>query len=232
MCHCALMKKIIKPLKIQVMKTTQFLLVILTTLGILSSAKAQSSLCSSFTITNVYADSMTSGQYQISIDFQDTASTFVNYPYVSAVLDCSGDTVATGNMFYFGHPSGASQDYPVNAIGSMSCLPLTAVFIYGDSFGNTDTCLLTFGTTGIFKPETDESAVLVYPNPTQNIISFNSTLEEIGKAYTLVDPMGKAVLSGRIVADKTTIDLTEQSSGIYLLNVDNQQGKTSRIVKE
>jgi hypothetical protein len=175
---------------------------------------------------------MTSGQYHISIDFQDTTSTFVNYPYVSAVLDCSGDTVATGNMFYFGHPSGALQDYPINAIGSMSCLPLTAVFIYGDSFGNTDTCLITFGTTGLFKPETNESAVLVYPNPTQNLVSFNTTTEEIGKTYKVVDHMGKVVLSGKIVTDKTTIDMSEISKGIFLLSIENQPGKTSRIVKE
>lgn len=214
------------------MKTTHFLLIVLTTLGILSNAKAQSSLCSSFTITSVYADSIHAGQYQISIDFQDTASTFVNYPYVSAVLDCGGDTVATGNMFYFGHPGGASQDYPVNAIGSMSCLPLTAVFIYGDSFGNTDTCMLTFGTTGLFKPETNETALMIYPNPTQNLVSFNTTTEDIGTAFKVVDQMGKVVLSGTIVANKTTIDLSGLSSGLYLLNLQNQPGKTSRIVKK
>lgn len=214
------------------MKTKHYLLVLLIILGISFNGKTQTSLCSSFSITSVLSDSLNPGQYQISIDFQDTASIFVNYPYVSAVLDCSGDTVATGSIFYFGHPSGTSQDYPVNAIGSMSCLPLTAVFIYGDSFGNTDTCLLTFGTTGLFKPETNETALLLFPNPTQNLVSFITTTEDIGIPYNVVDYMGKVVLSGTIVANKTTIDMSELSSGIYLLNLENQPGKTSRIVKK
>ncbi|MFM7684024.1 MAG: hypothetical protein ACKO7P_14975, partial [Bacteroidota bacterium] len=50
--------------------------------------------CSNFTITGSYPDTINSNDYQISINFNAGPNDIVNYPHVSAVLDCNGDTVA------------------------------------------------------------------------------------------------------------------------------------------
>lgn len=63
---------------------------------------AQTITCSDFAITAVNPDTATPNTYQISIQFNAAPIEMVNFQHVYTHLDCSGDTVTTVNMFWFG----------------------------------------------------------------------------------------------------------------------------------
>lgn len=69
----------------------------------------------------------------------------------------------------------------------------------------------------------------VYPNPTSGVIHISS--ESDIEAYTLCNLQGKIIQEGRTT---TTIDLSELSSGIYILNLQNKEGhkKQMKVVKK
>ena len=100
--------------------------------------KAQSSIpCSSFCVTEVTLDSI-NNQWNVNLDFEGTTSDFINYPYVSLMINGSGDTVAIGQMEYFGQIGGTAQVYHPSVISN----DFTAgqiFFVYDQ-----DTCVLNF----------------------------------------------------------------------------------------
>jgi hypothetical protein len=100
--------------------------------------KAQSSIpCTSFCVTEVTLDSI-NNQWNVNLDFEGTTSDFINYPYVSLMINASGDTVAIGQMEYFGQIGGTAQVYHPSAISN----DFTAgqiFFVYDQ-----DTCVLNF----------------------------------------------------------------------------------------
>ena len=120
----------------------------LAAIAILSSAftgTAQTINCDLFTVTGLEPDTFDVNSTLINIEMAGGVSDFANYPYIPAVTDCNGDTVATGGMFFFGQIGGTEQGYPVSLLAEDVCLPLTIEFVFGNDLFETDTCLLTFG---------------------------------------------------------------------------------------
>ncbi|TRX15948.1 LamG domain-containing protein [Flavobacterium franklandianum] len=71
--------------------------------------------------------------------------------------------------------------------------------------------------------------LILYPNPTKNVINFSETSELNGKGFRVVDLSGKTMLSGKL-ADETCIDVSRLSIGIYLLKVEGEYA--SKFLKE
>ena len=82
-------------------------------------------------------------------------------------------------------------------------------------------------TTGISDNSPINNTIVVFPNPTKNVINFSAQTN-----------MQLTNLSGQIVADRKnvkTIDLSDQPKGIYfLILTDNngQETQRSKIIKE
>ena len=72
----------------------------------------------------------------------------------------------------------------------------------------------------------------ISPNPTASKITVKSSLELIGKEFTIYDQQGKAVKSGVITAEQTEIDLSNISEGVYLFKVGTEMQETFRIIKQ
>lgn len=123
-------------------KITKWLL-FLTILFATTFIKAQIVNCSDFTILNFGPNEFNSGESLIHIRLGADSLTFVSYPYVLAVIDCNGDTIATGNLNFFGQAGQSIQSYPVTNNLSNACLPISVVFVYGNTNLETDTCLLS-----------------------------------------------------------------------------------------
>ncbi len=75
----------------------------------------------------------------------------------------------------------------------------------------------------------------VYPNPTVDLLTLdikNYNLD--GVKYQLFDINGRLVLSGKVVQDRTNIQLENFPAAVYLLKVlnDNKELKTFKIIKK
>ncbi|MFM7467372.1 MAG: T9SS type A sorting domain-containing protein, partial [Crocinitomicaceae bacterium] len=177
-------------------------------IGLKTILVSQTIPCSNFTITWSYPDTINSNDYQISINFNAGPDEFVNYPYVSAVLDCNGDTVATGGLFYFGQLGQTTQDYPVTILDTTSwCEPLNAIFIYGSgTLNEADTCILAFQSAA-FGDVSEEQYVSIYPNPVSEFLHVSVSNDLIGKSYQIVNQLGQVVLTGKIDNKNLIFDL-------------------------
>ena len=210
------------------MKKYRLLIYCLFTTFITSS---QTIPCSNFTITGSYPDTINSNDYQISINFNAGPNDIVNYPIVSAVLDCNGDTVATGGLFYFGQLGQTTQDYPVTILDTTSwCEPLTAIFIYGSgTLNEADTCILNFQSAA-FGDVSEEQYVSIYPNPVSEFLHVSVSNDLIGKSYQIVNQLGQVVLTGKIDNKNLTLDLANLEKGIYILEVQTVKKELFKIL--
>ncbi|MEZ4937968.1 MAG: T9SS type A sorting domain-containing protein [Crocinitomicaceae bacterium] len=79
-----------------------------------------------------------------------------------------------------------------------------------------------------------ENQIQIYPNPVKDqlIISLKSNKEKY--AVQLFDATGKLVLETRIENQQNYISMSQLTSGVYILRVQNDQSilKIERIVKE
>jgi len=72
----------------------------------------------------------------------------------------------------------------------------------------------------------------ISPNPTTSKITVKSSLELIGKEFTIYDQLGKEVVSGLITSEETEIDLSNISEGVYLFKAGTEMQETFRIIKQ
>lgn len=81
----------------------------------------------------------------------------------------------------------------------------------------------TTATEEIQEPPIEDGMVLVYPNPTDGnlTVSISPILleEEENARYLVVDLSGKEIRKGQLVQSITTLDLTSEASGNYILTV-------------
>jgi hypothetical protein len=178
--------------------------------------------CSDFSITDVYTDSLNANDYQISIQSSSGPLEMVNYPHVAAVLDCNGDTVATGGLFWFGQLGETIQDYPVTLTGEgpITCYPLTAIFIYGLDAGIEDTCFLSYGIVGLNASLSNISNDLIYPNPSNLFIQLGEIPET---DFKIVNTVGLIEMIGKT---QGVINVEFLNSGAYFLELSDGQSKT------
>lgn len=74
--------------------------------------------------------------------------------------------------------------------------------------------------------------VLVYPNPSSNQFTLVSDLKYIGSKFTLYDYVGKAVISGQIESEHTSMDLSGMVNGIYFLSIDEHSKQYIKVIKQ
>jgi hypothetical protein len=164
----------------------------------------------------------------INIEMSGDFEAFANYPYISTVMDCVGDTIATGDMWFFGQVGGTTQGYPVTAIPGDVCLPITIEFVFGNDLFETDTCLLSYGVSGLNPFKKPDFGVQLFPNPANDIIQVASQTDLTGKNYFILNATGKLVHAGRITTSNVSLDVSQLPSGFYVLTID---GTSSRFMK-
>jgi hypothetical protein len=85
--------------------------------------------------------------------------------------------------------------------------------------------------TGIQQPTINSQQVDIYPNPTNSIITLSGG--EKGSIVTIYNVLGEVILSQEISNDKTEIDVSSETNGIYFLRITSEYGSiTKRIVKQ
>ena len=72
--------------------------------------------------------------------------------------------------------------------------------------------------------------VLLYPNPTQETMTLIlSSMEDVLVRYTIMDYLGKEIMNGNILLEKSDISLVDLPSGNYFISLKSK--KENRIFK-
>lgn len=184
------------------------------------SGYSQSSFCPNFSITGAYQDTIDPSIYQVSIEFSAPDSVFVGYTLISAVLDCNGDTIATGTPFWFGQIGQTTQDYPITLNGQPNCSPYTAVFSYMDDLGNIDTCLLLYSTADLVENQQPSPRVSIYPNPVSSELFIHGLPEDFNGEMILLNQMGQVLQKSPF---KNNISIESIATGWYVIILSDQE---------
>ncbi|MBJ6367216.1 T9SS type A sorting domain-containing protein [Snuella sedimenti] len=79
--------------------------------------------------------------------------------------------------------------------------------------------------------DNDKVVLLVFPNPTTNIININIKAQAV---YTITTLLGEKVAKGHLTASENKIDITNLTNGIYFLTVSGPMGRllTKKVLKK
>lgn len=87
--------------------------------------------------------------------------------------------------------------------------------------------------TGIEEPrQLDENNIKIYPNPVKGVINIRADGKLIGSVYSIYDNTGRVVLTGKLKAEITTIELGNLSGGIYMFGVGENMKQAFKVIKE
>ena len=133
---------------------------------------------------------------------------------------CTSD--ASGNVYMTGYTQSNSG----------IATPGAHQTVNGNS-GYNDAFLVKFnGISAGINEDTNEYSFSVYPNPIQSVVNIKADTKLIGSDYTIYDNMGKIVLSGKIIAEITRVEMENLSAGIYLFSVGENVKQTFKVIKE
>ncbi len=199
------------------------LLLLLT--GVQTTTLAQSIVCSDFTIDSLFRDPQDTQILQVRLRFQNTPQTFINYPHITALMDCNGDTFAKGTMNFFGQFGGTQQNYPLNLIKETFCEPFTAVFVYSTNI-EPDTCLLGISAPLWTSPKT-KVCFRLYPNPSTGQIYIDGIQTADNLSFIkLYDARGRLLRNVLLGERLHEFDISELHKGFYYIQIN---GHTERL---
>lgn len=121
-----------------------------------------------------------------------------------------------------------SYTWPVNNQTYTASGQYTAVIPNASGCDSTITLDLTMNFTGL--EENDVFNLILYPNPTSDMLMLQSQGEQIGKVL-IADLSGKIVSRYTIEGDSKNIDVRSLNAGTYLLYIESLQ-QVIRFVKE
>jgi hypothetical protein len=151
----------------------------------------------------------------------------INRTYINSNLDTSISTLGNllqdnWDLFFGGIPS-FNQYY----FGKLDDIGFWSRALTQQEISD----LFTSSTVGI--SEVSQSNLFsVYPNPANSHINVKADAKLLGSVYTVYDNSGKVVLSGKIIAENTVIELGNLSGGIYLFSVGENLQQTFKVIKE
>ncbi len=142
------------------------------------------------------------------------------------VCDTSGLIQLTGGLPLGGTYTG--QGVSTNMFNTgIGIGAYTITYTYTDNnfcSDSTSQTLTVIHCSGAGIEEQHETSVMLYPNPSFNILFVKSTEEWIGSSFELTDIAGKAVLQGKLISDLQSFDIAMLASGSYYFNLANSSG--------
>ena len=103
--------------------------------------------------------------------------------------------------------------------------------VRSSSIWSKEAITLNHGVQQFFIPKcenNDNVIINAYPNPSNGIVNITlSEWDDIEITLSVYDILGKNILSQKIYKNKTQLNLTSLSTGIYLLSINNICGSAS-----
>lgn len=178
--------------------------------------KAQIS-CDAFCINDVRMDSITPNLMYVTLFFTGGNNDFINYPWVSEIVNAQGDTIGHGMWNFFGQFGNTPTDYPVTVDFEVIPDNFSAEMIF---HYDTSVCLLNFPcTTGIEDLNKNEH-ISIYPNPFSKQTSVHTQTHFDDLTLKLFDLRGQMV---KQVENQNGNDISLQRDnlleGIYFIQL-------------
>jgi hypothetical protein len=136
-----------------------------------------------------------------------------------------------------GTPSVAGQNYPLSSCDAWYNQGIGCLFphyVAEIDILSGDTCFTTSNTvqSPSYISETPELNAYVYPNPSQGIFNLISDKSYGYQSYTLSNIWGKIVASDKINPVKTSIDIKNMPTGIYILKIGDSVNRHIKVIIE
>ncbi len=151
--------------------------------------------------------------------------------HYNPVMGTSGKNLANYDVFYNSISLIASLDQKVNAIVKRN----NQIYFGGDFQTNLSTTefnhlgRVVVSSLGV-EIEMAENTLNVFPNPFTDIVKIEGVTSEYD--YQILDGSGRVVRNGTLNSD-STIELRDLSSGLYLMNMETENGVISkRLIKQ
>ena len=192
---------------------------------------AQEIKCSAFCVTEIQLDSVDEDLMNVTIFFTGEDTDFINYPYVSSVIDQDGDTIGTGTLNFFGQIGNSSQTYPVTAL--VDQIPDNLVAIVNFNY-DTISCTLNFPclTNAILDVE-KYNELVIYPNPFAIEATISSELAFSDLTINIFNSIGNQVRQlHHLNGQRIYLERNELPKGTYLIQFiqDNKILAISKVV--
>jgi hypothetical protein len=151
----------------------------------------------------------------------------------NSVCDTAGLVNLTGGSPAGGTYSGTSvSNNAFNTTIGIGSYPIN--YSYTNSNGcssNATQNLLVIACTGSDVIELKDNEIVLYPNPTLDAFTVETSEDLTGKSFIVHDVSGRVLSSGKLVGNKTTIQISLLSSGTYYLNFP-ETNQTLKFIKQ
>jgi hypothetical protein len=170
-----------------------------------------------------------------TININNNAQFIVGSSDPSATFQWQTDLgVGFQNLNSVGQYSGTTNDTLTvsNVTMSNNNQPFRCIVSSGSCSDTSNVAVLTVNNNVGINEFTQDNLFSVFPNPAQSVINVKADNNLIGEVYTIYDNTGRVVLTGKINAQNTTIELGNLSGGIYMLSVGENMKQTFKVIKE
>lgn len=120
-------------------------------------------------------------------------------------------------------PSGSNR-YQIRVSSGNSCYPLKSSYSYVTSN------IIELSTIGICENPTSNFSVLT--NPVTDLLTLKCNADLLGSDYIIAELNGKALLYGKLTLEEMNINVSQLTSGMYLLRIGGYNASVVKIVKK
>ncbi|WP_179317609.1 T9SS type A sorting domain-containing protein [Winogradskyella undariae] len=192
-------------------------------------------------------------------DFETDIVAFIDWNH-NDILDDEGEVYAVGTLFDTDGTDGVSVSLditiPTDAVLGETRIRITKTYTdpdpdgYPASLAEVDACGVVFNVFGesvepgygqaldftlnlatLSTDTFERNALAVYPNPAKDVLNINYKSNLTG--VTVYNIVGQEVLRRNVEASQLQIDLSEFTSGVYIVKLFSEEGQHSfRVVKQ
>lgn len=138
------------------------------------------------------------------------------------------------NLNSVGQYSGASNDTLIvsNVTLSNNNQLFRSIITSGSCSDTSNVAVLTVNNNVGINEASQDKLFYVFPNPAKSVINVKADSKLIGSVYSIYDNTGRVVLTEKLNAESTTIELGNLTGGIYMFSIGENMKQTFKVIKE
>lgn len=175
-----------------------------------SSAQLSTLPCDSMQIDSVWLQQAGINRLMIRLKLPGNSGNFINYPFFSAVLNQFGDTIARGELFYFGQFGGSVQDYETLTLLNEAPAVMYLILRYESA-----TCTFPYFLSTAGSALQISGSLQLYPNPAEEEVYLSNFPP--GSSFFLYSSSGRQVAGGSLPSGQGRIPVQHLPQGLYRL---------------